>query len=51
MDEFVGSAYLIGMKVDEIRDLCYAHGFDVVDVEPVTDVLVRLGVVNDGEDV
>lgn len=44
VEEFVGSAYLIGMKVDEIRDLCYAHGFDVVDVEPVRDVLVRLGV-------
>ena len=34
----MGSAYWIGMKVDEIW--CYAHGFDVVDV---TDVLVRLG--------
>lgn len=42
---------LIWIKVEEIRDLCYAHGFDVVDVEPVRDVSVRLGVVNDGEDV
>lgn len=51
VEEIVGSAYLIGMKADEIRDLCYAHGFDLVDVEPVKDVfLVSLGVVNDGED-
>lgn len=50
VEEFVGSAYLIGMRVDEIRDLCYAHGFDIVDEGPVNDILVRLGMVGD-EDV
>lgn len=45
IEEFAESACLIGMRVDEIWDLCYAHGFDLVDGRPLKDIFVRLGVV------
>lgn len=42
VEEFVASAFVIGMSLDEIRDSCYAHGFDIIDVGPVKDIFVRL---------
>lgn len=51
IEEFVTSAYLIRMEVDEIRDLCYAHGFSIVDGGPVKDILVRVGLMDAGVDV
>lgn len=46
VEEFVGSAFIIGMKVEEITDLCYAHGFDNLDGGPVEDILLKLGILN-----
>lgn len=47
VEEFVGSAFMIGMRVDEIRDLCYAHGFDIVDGWPVENILLKLGMLKE----
>lgn len=46
VEGFVGSAFMIGMRVDEISDLCYAHGFDIRHAGLVENILVRLGMLN-----
>lgn len=50
VEEFMGSAFMIGMGLDEISHLCYAHGFDIIRASLVENILVRLGMLN-GEDV
>lgn len=46
VEGFVGSAFMIGMKVDEINDLCYAHGFDIRHTGLVENILVKLKMLN-----
>ena len=47
VEGFVGSAYMIGMKVDEISHLCYAHGFDIRDTGLVENILQKLEMLNE----
>lgn len=42
VEGFVGSAFMLGMKVDEISHLCYAHGYDLRDTGLVENILVKL---------
>lgn len=42
--EFVLSAYNLGMDVNNIWDRMYVHGFDLSDPEPILDLLRRNGI-------
>lgn len=42
--EFVVSAYNLGMHVDNIRDQMYVHGFDHSDPQPIIDLLKTTGI-------
>lgn len=46
VEESVGSAFMIGMRVDESSNLCYAHGFNIADKSLVEKILVSLEMLN-----
>lgn len=47
VERFVQSAHMIGMQLDEINLLCYAHGFDIRHTRLVEEILTRLEMLNE----
>lgn len=47
VERFVQSAHMIGMQLDEINHLCYAHGFDIRHNRLVEEILARLEMLNE----
>ena len=43
-EEFVASAYNLGMDVNSIRDQMYVHGFDCSSTKPIFDLLEQKGI-------
>lgn len=46
VEDSVGGAFMIGMRVDESSNLSYAHGFNTADTSLVEKILVSLGMLN-----